>query len=68
MGRSRVQTRELLLTAAVIVVPLLIAVVVTLWSLEQARYRPKKGRPAGAVKRETVEAAPVEAVSDGDSR
>ena len=30
---------------AVIVVPLIIAVVVTLWSLEQVRYRPKKRRP-----------------------
>lgn len=34
-------TREWVLTAAVIGVPLLIAVVVTLWSLEQARHRPK---------------------------
>ena len=39
------QTRELILTAAVIVIPLIIAVVVTLWSLEQVRYRPKKRRP-----------------------
>jgi len=37
-------TREWVLTVAVIGVPLLIAVVVTLWSLEQARYRPKKWR------------------------
>jgi hypothetical protein len=37
-----VQTREWLLTVAVVVVPLVIAIVVTLWSLEQARYRPKK--------------------------
>jgi hypothetical protein len=41
-----VQTREWILTAAVIVIPLIIAVVVTLWSLEQVRYRPKKRRPA----------------------
>jgi len=41
-----VQTHEWLLTAAVIVIPLIIAVTVTLWSLEQARYRPKKRRPA----------------------
>jgi hypothetical protein len=41
------QTREWILTAAVILVPLVIAVVVTLWSLEQARYRPKKRRPPG---------------------
>ena len=40
------QTREWLLTAAVIVVPLIIAVTVTIWSLDQVRYRPKKRRPA----------------------
>jgi hypothetical protein len=39
------QTQEWVLTAAVIVVPLIIAVAVTLWSLEQVRYRPKKRRP-----------------------
>jgi len=44
-----VQTHEWLLTAAVIVIPLIIAVIVTLWSLEQARYRPKKRRPANAL-------------------
>jgi hypothetical protein len=43
--RANVQTREWLLTTAVIVIPLIIAVVVTLWSLEQVRYRPKKRRP-----------------------
>jgi hypothetical protein len=42
-----VETREWILTAAVIVVPLVIAIVVTLWSLEQVRYRPKKRRPRG---------------------
>lgn len=41
------QTSEWLLTAAVILVPLAIAVTVTLWSLEQARYRPRKRRPPG---------------------
>ena len=36
---------EYLLLAAVILVPLVIAVIVTFWSLEQARYRPKgRGR------------------------
>ena len=53
MWRTNVQTREWLLTAAVIVVPLIIAVVVTLWSLDQVRYRPKKRRPAAEVARET---------------
>ncbi len=42
------QAREWILTAAVIVVPLIIAIVVTLWSLEQVRYRPKKRRSANA--------------------
>ena len=53
-------TREWILTAGVIVIPLIIAVAVTLWSLEQVRYRPKKRRPAGVVARETSEA-------DGDA-
>lgn len=34
------------MTAAVILVPLIIAIVVTGWSLEQARYRPKRRKPA----------------------
>ncbi len=38
------QTREWILTTAVVVVPLIIAAVVTFWSLEQVRYRPKKRR------------------------
>lgn len=36
--------REYLLLALVILIPLAIAVAVTLWSLEQARYRPKRHR------------------------
>ncbi len=40
---------EYLLLATVILVPLAIAVVVTLWSLEQARYRPKR-RPSKTVR------------------
>jgi hypothetical protein len=52
------QTREWLLTAAVIVVPLIIAIAVTMWSLEQVRYRPKKRRPAPAATRES--GAPVD--------
>ncbi len=46
------QTREWLLTAAVIVIPLIIAVAVTIWSLDQVRYRPKKRRPASFAARE----------------
>ena len=52
------QTREWLLTAAVIVIPLIIAVVVTMWSLEPVRYRPKTRRPAPIAGRET--GAPVD--------
>jgi hypothetical protein len=54
----RVQTCDWLLTAAVIVIPLIIAVVVTMWSLEQARYRPKKRRSAPAAARDS--GVPVE--------
>ncbi len=45
--RIMVGTREWLLTFGVIVVPLAIAAIVTLWTLEQARYRPKRKRPPG---------------------
>jgi hypothetical protein len=48
-----VQTQEWLLLAAVIVIPLIIAVAVTMWSLDQVRYRPKKRSPASAAARET---------------
>jgi hypothetical protein len=37
-------TKEYLLLVMVIVVPLVIATVVTLWTLEQARLRSKKNR------------------------
>lgn len=47
------QTREWVLTVAVIVIPLIIAAVVTIWSLDQVRYRPKKRRPAPGAARET---------------
>ena len=53
-------TREWILTAGVIVVPLIIAVVVTLWSLEQVRYRPKKRRPASVAARKPTD-------TDGDA-
>ena len=48
------QTEEWLLTAAVIVIPLIIAVAVTMWSLDQVRYRPKKRRPASVAAREAA--------------
>jgi uncharacterized membrane protein YwzB len=40
------------LTAAVIVIPLIIAVAVTMWSLDQVRYRPKKRRGSSVAARE----------------
>ena len=49
------QTREWLLTAAVIVIPLIIAVTVTIWSLDQVRYRPKKRRSAPVAAREAAD-------------
>ena len=49
------QTREWVLTALVIVVPLLIAIVVTRWSLDQVRYRPGRRKPDTVVARETSE-------------
>ena len=47
------QTREWVLTIAVIVIPLIVAAVVTIWSLDQVRYRPKKRRPAPVAAGET---------------
>jgi hypothetical protein len=61
-----VQTQEWILTAAVIVVPLIIAIVVTVWSLDQVRYRPKKRRPATMVARETHESDAQDARGDRD--
>lgn len=55
-------TREWLLTFGVIVVPLAIAVIVTLWTLEQARYRPKRKRPPG-IRRDDPAAGPKPAAS-----
>lgn len=46
------------LLALVILVPLVIAAAVTLWSLEQVRYRPKRRRP-----RPTTDAEPGSARS-----
>jgi hypothetical protein len=40
-----VQTREWMMLALLIVVPLIIAVIVTLWSIKQIAYRPKKEAP-----------------------
>jgi hypothetical protein len=44
-------TQEWILLALVLVVPLLIAVVVTLWTLEQAIKRNKKNRGGKTVRR-----------------
>ena len=51
-------TREWILTIGVIAVPLAIAIIVTLWSLEQARYRPKRKRPPGIRRDEPVDLPP----------
>ena len=48
VGDDGVGTTEWVLLALVILVPLVIAVGVTLWSLEQVRYRPKRRRPRPA--------------------
>lgn len=57
-------TEWLLLVVVVIGLPLLVAVIVTLWTLEMARQRNKKNRPQPAipVKRNATR------VSTGDSR
>ena len=60
--RSTVGTQEWLLTFGVIVVPLAIAVIVTLWTLEQARYRPKRKRPPG-IRRDDAPAEPQAAAN-----
>ena len=44
-------TQEWILLALVLVIPLLIAVVVTLWTLEQAIKRNKKNRGGKTVRR-----------------
>jgi hypothetical protein len=49
---------ENVLLALVILVPLVIAGAVTLWSLEQARYRPKRARPPRAATPRPDPAAP----------
>ncbi len=51
--------REYVLLALVILVPLAIAVTVTLWSLEQVRYRPKRWRRP-AVKEEAASGRTVD--------
>jgi hypothetical protein len=51
-------SKEYLLLAMVILVPLVIAVAVTLWTLEQARLRSKQNRPRPA--------KPADLLSDAD--
>lgn len=56
------QAREWILLTLVVVVPLIIAVTVTLWSIDQRRYRPKKrARP-----RPVRPARPAEAPGSGE--
>ncbi|HEY8447456.1 MAG TPA: hypothetical protein VIL01_10140 [Thermomicrobiales bacterium] len=44
---------EYFLVALVIIVPLIIATAVTIWTLEQARMRSKKNRREATAKRQT---------------
>jgi uncharacterized membrane protein YwzB len=55
-------TQEWLLLAAVVIVPLLIAIAVTLWTLEQAIKRNRKNQKGRVARRvaEPVEEAPTE--------
>ena len=62
-GDDGVGVKEYVLLALVILVPLVIAVAVTLWSLEQARYRPKRARG----QRSTDSAAVTEAAGATDA-
>jgi hypothetical protein len=57
----RMGTKEYLLLAMVIVVPLIVATVVTLWTLEQALLRSKKHRKA-ARQKGNAEAPPADPV------
>jgi len=66
-------TQEWILLTLVLVIPLLIAIVVTLWTLEQALKRNKKNREDKAVRRasepvsEETPRATTEPVPDPDS-
>jgi hypothetical protein len=59
-------TEWFLLIVVVIGLPLLVAVVVTLWTLEMARQRNKKNRPQPAtpVKRQATRKKPVDVDAD----
>jgi hypothetical protein len=59
------QTREWVLAAAVIVIPLIIAAAVTIWSLDQVRYRPKKRRAVPVAARES--GAPADGGAESDA-
>lgn len=54
-------TQEWILLALVLVIPLLIAIVVTLWTLEQALKRNKKNRGGKTVRRAAEPVAALEA-------
>lgn len=59
--------QEWLLLGAVIMVPLVIAVIVTLWTLEQAIKRNKRNRPAKAVRRVTAAVTEPAAAPDAEA-
>jgi hypothetical protein len=52
-------TTEYLLVAMTILVPLVVAVVVTLWTLEQARMRSKKNRKKAAAAKAPMQEPPA---------
>ena len=60
------QSREWFMLALLIVVPLIIAIIVTLWSIKQIAYRPKKQAPPKPVQT-GVEAAGSAAAAAGVS-
>jgi hypothetical protein len=60
-------SKEYLLLAMVILVPLIIAVVVTLWTLEQARLRSKQNRPRPARPTDLLSDDPVEPMGDAEA-
>jgi hypothetical protein len=57
-------SKEYLLLAMVILVPLVIAVVVTLWTLEQARLRSKQNRPRPAKPTDLLNDDPTDPPTD----
>ena len=60
-------SKEYLLLAMVILVPLVIAVVVTLWTLEQARLRSKQNRPRPVRQADLLSDDPAKPLDDTET-